>query len=122
MFPWKSGTPPFNISAMIQPTDHTSTALPYSLIFSSNSGARYHRVTTFLVRGRSGFSAKSKERFTDLTGESEVSDFKDAFSVEKEVGEFEIAMNHILGVSVANLLGSECTPLISCKERHLIYP
>jgi len=41
-------------SANIQPTDHISTGVEYSLNYNNNSGQRYHRVTTSLVYGLIG--------------------------------------------------------------------
>jgi len=41
-------------SAKIQPTDHMSIDVLYSLAPSRSSGARYHNVTTIGVYGRSG--------------------------------------------------------------------
>lgn len=38
-----------NSSANIQPTDHMSIGVEYSLQHNSNSGARYHNVTTIDV-------------------------------------------------------------------------
>lgn len=46
--PGNSGCLP-NSSARIQPTDHISTALVYSLALRMTSGALYHLVTTYSV-------------------------------------------------------------------------
>jgi len=46
---WKKGSRVI-ISARIQPTDQISTAFPYLLLSQSNSGALYHRVTTYSVK------------------------------------------------------------------------
>lgn len=46
--PGKRGFP-LNISAKIQPTDHTSIAFVYSLNVNMISGARYHLVATYSV-------------------------------------------------------------------------
>jgi hypothetical protein len=43
-----------NSSAMMQPKLHASMAVEYRRVPSSNSGARYHSVTTMCVYGRSG--------------------------------------------------------------------
>lgn len=40
---------PLSISARMQPTDHTSMALVYSLKVNMISGARYHLVATYSV-------------------------------------------------------------------------
>ena len=54
--PWKSGVPFWSNYPMIHPIDQTSTYGPYYFFLINSSGARYQRVTTFLVSGLYGIS------------------------------------------------------------------
>jgi len=64
--PGKRGVLPIN-SAKMQPTDQISTALVYSEAFKMTSGARYQRVTTYLLFLSLSLSAyvsnKNNEKF-----------------------------------------------------------
>jgi hypothetical protein len=53
------------------------------------------------------------QRITELASKSKICDFKDALFVDEKVCQFEVTMDYIFGVSVADLNIKIFTPLIN---------
>jgi len=61
--------------------------------------------------GTVGLLYKANSGVTKLAGESEVCDLEDALLVDEEVGEFEVAVDDVLGVGVTDLVLLGSVPL-----------